>query len=119
MGHLLLCAYQSVCRISCIAPCCTGVRLGFDGSMDFFYTHTCVQKLDGKSAKYEIPMVYFFDLICAIPRPWIKFKTASPELGRVTRLPAWQMWYRLWLQHYRDIDSRVLSLLSMNLLFGM
>jgi hypothetical protein len=24
-----------------------------------------VQKLDGKSAKYEIPMVYFFDLTCA------------------------------------------------------
>jgi hypothetical protein len=32
----------------------------------FFYTHTCVQKLDGKSAKYEIPMVYFFDLTCAV-----------------------------------------------------
>jgi hypothetical protein len=31
----------------------------------FFYTHICVQKLDGKSAKYEIPMVYFFDLTCA------------------------------------------------------
>jgi hypothetical protein len=55
----LHCAYK--CRIACIAPCCTGVRLGF---MDFF-THICVQKLDGKSAKYEIPMVYFFDLTCA------------------------------------------------------
>jgi hypothetical protein len=53
------------CRIACIAPCCTGVRLGFDGSI-FFYTHTCVQQLDGKSAKYEIPMVYFFDL--TVPR---------------------------------------------------